>query len=373
MKSSIILASAVVALVGFNSCKKEGCTDSTAINYDKKAKKDNGSCEYTISSREILSSIGTNTITATYSDLASKSSNLFDLVTAFVANPSASALNACRDTWKSTRSAWEQSEAFLFGPVSTNNIDPAIDTWPVDFTAMDSLINSTFDFSMDANMDALDDALKGFHPIEYMLWGQNGAKTFTDFTIRQKEYLVALAKNTKKLTGNLATSWDKNNGSSFYYSFTNPSSTNAFYSTTKLVFEELVNAVAGICGEVAEGKMNAVFIAQDPSLEESPFSQNSMRDFTDNIRGVENVYLGKYTTTGSGLSALVRQYNLSLDNAIKTKITNAISKCQAVTAPFGTAISTQATLVQNAINAINDLKTTLENELLPFVQQHATE
>lgn len=28
-------------------CKKEGCTDENAVNYDKKAKKDDGSCEYT--------------------------------------------------------------------------------------------------------------------------------------------------------------------------------------------------------------------------------------------------------------------------------------------------------------------------------------
>jgi hypothetical protein len=30
------------------SCKKEGCTDSSAVNYNEKAKKDNGSCEYLI-------------------------------------------------------------------------------------------------------------------------------------------------------------------------------------------------------------------------------------------------------------------------------------------------------------------------------------
>ena len=31
-----------------SSCKKEGCTDDTALNYDAKAKKDNNSCEYAI-------------------------------------------------------------------------------------------------------------------------------------------------------------------------------------------------------------------------------------------------------------------------------------------------------------------------------------
>ncbi len=31
---------------GLTSCKKEGCTDSSATNYDEKAKEDDGSCEY---------------------------------------------------------------------------------------------------------------------------------------------------------------------------------------------------------------------------------------------------------------------------------------------------------------------------------------
>lgn len=36
----------VVAVVALASCKKEGCTDPTALNYDSKAKKDNSSCQY---------------------------------------------------------------------------------------------------------------------------------------------------------------------------------------------------------------------------------------------------------------------------------------------------------------------------------------
>lgn len=31
-----------------SSCKKEGCTDSAATNYDKKAKKDDGSCKFPV-------------------------------------------------------------------------------------------------------------------------------------------------------------------------------------------------------------------------------------------------------------------------------------------------------------------------------------
>jgi hypothetical protein len=41
---SLILVTALS--IGLVSCKKEGCTDETATNYDSKAKKDDGSCVY---------------------------------------------------------------------------------------------------------------------------------------------------------------------------------------------------------------------------------------------------------------------------------------------------------------------------------------
>lgn len=45
MKQKIFTA-AVLILVGLTSCKKEGCTDIDATNFDAEAKKDNGACTY---------------------------------------------------------------------------------------------------------------------------------------------------------------------------------------------------------------------------------------------------------------------------------------------------------------------------------------
>lgn len=47
MKTTLIILSSVLTL-GMVSCKKEGCTDETATNYNSKAKKDDGSCEYLV-------------------------------------------------------------------------------------------------------------------------------------------------------------------------------------------------------------------------------------------------------------------------------------------------------------------------------------
>jgi hypothetical protein len=45
MKNVLFLALAASTIL-FSSCKKEGCTDSNAVNYNEKAKKDDGSCTY---------------------------------------------------------------------------------------------------------------------------------------------------------------------------------------------------------------------------------------------------------------------------------------------------------------------------------------
>lgn len=48
MKKNVILVMAITlgSLTVFNSCKKKGCTDETATNYNEEAKKDDGTCEY---------------------------------------------------------------------------------------------------------------------------------------------------------------------------------------------------------------------------------------------------------------------------------------------------------------------------------------
>jgi putative iron-regulated protein len=360
MKTSsiAILALAFTSAVTVSSCKKDDDNNETEAAE--------------VTQQDIIDDMAANVNASTYTQLAVKGSDLYNAVLAFNATPSAAALNECRTIWKSARSTWEQSEGFLYGPVASENIDPRIDTWPVDFNALDAQLAGSNQFT-DSYIDGLDDALKGFHPIEYLLFGLDGNKQFTDFTAREKDYLAALAKNLKTLTTQLSDQWQANVNGSYYSFFTAPGSSNPYYPTSKSVYEEMVNAVIGICDEVANGKISEPYLAQDPSLEESPYSQNSIRDFTDNIRSVQNVYLGKFNADGNGLEDLVRKHNLSLDNTIKTKINTAISALNNVTDPFGQAISTQQVQVQASIDAITDLKATLENDLLPFVQQYVTE
>ena len=143
----LIICSTLLLL---GACKKDTATE---INDD-------------FSTRQaILQDIGSNVIAATYSDMDNRSNQLNSNILALQQSANQTNLEACRTDWRNVRAAWEQSEGFLFGPVATENIDPRIDTWPVNHIDLDSILNSTVEFTPDY-VDQLQDALKGFHPIE---------------------------------------------------------------------------------------------------------------------------------------------------------------------------------------------------------------
>ncbi|MEY2829864.1 MAG: hypothetical protein RIQ33_1722 [Bacteroidota bacterium] len=320
----------------------------------------------------VINDIATNVVWGSFSDLQSKANVYYNNIVAFNTSPTDNNLSACKTSWKNMRQVWEQCEAFLYGPVSTEQFDPKTDTWPVNYTDMDSLLNSNYHLTADS-IAMLDDALKGYHPMEYMLWGKTSNKKAVDFTIREKQYLMALAQNYKIIVDEMATAYNPKTTSSFLNNIYNAGKSSSIYPTKKAAYLEMITAMAGICDEVANGKIEEPFINQDASLEESPYSQNSLIDFKNNIQGVYNVYNGVYTTDGLGISDWVKQKNISLDNQIQSEISTAISAVQAIQGNFGTAIFTQQNQIINAQQAINKLKNTLENDAINLVNQQITD
>ena len=128
----------------------------------------------------------------------------------------------------------------------------------------------------------------------------------------------------------------------------------------------IVGAMQGICEEVGGGKMKEPFDAKDPAIVESPYSGNSTIDFKNNITGLQTVYLGN---GGTGITSLVSLRNKSLDNTIRSQISAAINSFDLITVSYEDAIINQRSQVQQVMTAIDDLNETIEEELLPFIQQ----
>ena len=339
----------------FSSCRKAKPADETSSATSSTLKKD------------ILVDLSANVIYATYLDLAYKANDLQTAIVTFSNTPNAANLVVSQQAWKNVRSAWEQGEGFLFGPVSVDNIDPRIDTWPINFARLDSVLLSSAVFTS-TYMDNLEESLKGFHPIEYLLFGSNGNKIAASFTTRELDYLYALSTNLNTLCNQVKTSWNPTLAGNYTNEFNTAGSGSSIYPTQRSAYEQVMDAMIDICDEVANSKIAEPYIQQNSSLEESPFASNSIIDFTDNIRSVQNMYLGKYSNDGKGLEDLIKANNLTMDGVIKIRISNSLSALGNITVPFGQAISSQKTQVQDCIQSINDLKDYLETTVKPYIQ-----
>ena len=74
-KTLILLSVATIGAMTFTGCKKKGCTDSTATNFNSKAKKDDASCLYIPTISIIGTSDTTINVGSTYADPGATASN----------------------------------------------------------------------------------------------------------------------------------------------------------------------------------------------------------------------------------------------------------------------------------------------------------
>lgn len=321
-----------------------------------------------VSNKQVIENITNNVIITTYRELNLKAIHLKTKIDAITAG-NAEALVAARQAWKEARSPWEKSEGFLYGPVDTEGLDPALDTWPVDVQSMNNIINGNQPIT--AEVLAANNESRGFHLIEFLLWGEDGNKKASQFTARELEYLRAAAKDLQNNTQKLYSGWIASEGNFAQY-FLNPSVNSPAYKSEQNVLAEITDGIFTISDEVANAKIQEAFTGNNgaaaPEKEESRFSNNSKQDFADNIRSIKNIYFGGYYgVVGKGLSDIVKAKDPALDKELKTQIDASINAIESISGTFSTAIISNRAEVEEAQKAVLKLKTTIETKLKPFV------
>lgn len=335
-------------------------------------KKNDSSSTVTVNQKEVITSFVTTIAVPQYENLKNKAVDLQTAVSALNANPTAANLDAARSAWKNVRSAWELCEGFLIGPVSDDNYDPNMDTWPVDHLQLDSFVNNATSFSA-TTIGGLNQSLRGFHPLEFILWGKNGNATIDSISDKRKQYLQGLADDVVASASGLYNSWIAS-GSNFQSQMLLAGEGSTRFTTKKDAMLAIAAGIKDICGEVGGGKIKEPFEAYDSTLAESPFAHNSITDFINNIKGAQNVYMCSYNgKSGASLSQFVAARNIALDNKIKEQFNTAINALNTVNVTFESAIFTQRTQLQNVMTALSTLETTLENELNPFILTYVTD
>ncbi len=334
----------------------------------------------------VIQNLGKNVILSTYLGLSKSAAELRDQVAVLEASRTQENLNKAQNLWKQCRYYWESTEAFLFGPVESLSVDPMIDTWPLNRADLDAILQSGSPIKAEV-LRTLGTNLKGFHTAEYLLFGnglRSNQKIISDLSAREIEYLkaatVVLAEDTEKLTA----AWvnhsnpDDPNSKSYLSILTEPQLSNAIYSSPQAVISELVNGMVGIADEVGSGKiadpLGGSLGEANPTAEESPFSWNSVSDFSNNIRSIQMLYTGQSEMgAGAGIRDLVAAKDPLLARQIEDQIALAIQKIQQISSdgmPFGQAILNEVgrSRVLLAQQEVNNLHLLLKQKVLPLLQ-----
>ena len=345
----LLLASAFV--VGCGSDETDESDDSQVAAFDAST---------------MLNDFANNVVLATYTDLDNKAGELLSAVKALAADKTQGNLEKAQQAWKATRTPWEQSESFLFGPVDTQGLDPALDSWPVDHVNLQSVLDSGDDLTVDF-VSGLEDTQKGFHTIEFLLFRDGNQRKASDITDRELEYLVSTTENLKASTAQLRLAWAPE-GENFSSAVAQAGTGSAIYPSQSSAVQEMVNGMIVIADEVANGKISDPYNESDTTLVESQFSFNSISDFQDNIRGIQNVYMGKFMTDGQGLNEFVNSHDPDLDARFQQEVQAAIDAIGAIPDPFRDSITANRGAVQAAIDAVSKVQQTLEQDILTLVQ-----
>ena len=313
----------------------------------------------------ILTDFADKTVIPTYKDLSDKATELLTAVQNLRTNPSPATLSTARAKWVSSRSPWEKSEGFLFGPVDFEGFDPALDSWPVNRTDLQGVLNTETPLTKEY-VNNLENELKGFHTIEFLLFDEGGSKTIADFTARQYDYLIAASELLQDAAVSLHTSWIASDGN-FRAQVVNAGAGSSAYTSQVAAVQEMINGMVGIADEVGNGKIADPFTERDTRLVESQFSYNSLLDFQDNIRSIQNVYMGGYNVEAVGLDEFIKGKDAALDRRFQTEIQAAIAEIGKISFPFRDALTTDGPQIEAAQRAIATVQQTLEGDILPLV------
>lgn len=318
-----------------------------------------------------------NTIQTTYTNLADATIALYDACEVVYAKYEAQeAISEAEianlgELWKSSRHYWELSEAFLFGPVADNNIDPHIDTWPHDLNAQQDLMcnEQKMQLITEKGLSVLgDEGLMGYHALEYMIYDATNYQHPTDiryndfnaYSQNEMIYFRAVVKDLMEQVVALEACWKgKANISARKQQILTsaPAEVQRYkgleegfgselleakgeYSSYRNVMDELLDGCSSIADEVGNTKIGRPVRGASNQAEEgdrnyieSPYSLNSVRDFADNIRSIQNVFMGNQNAESSLYSCILKK-DAALAEVLREQIEITIAAIEKMQEPF---------------------------------------
>lgn len=381
MKKLSVMGWALAALLtfGLSSCSDDNSNSGQLSAHDQEL-------------QAILVQDVNATINPTYTALADSCTELYNEVKALrdaakTKSVTQEAINKACGVFLGARANYERSEAFLLGAADLNEIDPHIDSWPLDKAALATqLANKSQVESFDADEDGtgiystLGQSLVGFHSIEFILFRDgaprkaeelNGYDSYNkdgiDLTKYTGEYELIYARavaadlrnsvyrlqcgwnsaapsDRKKLLDDAGLPYLMANSVTYGDNLVKAGQVGSTYQTVKSAITALLTGnkgCVGISDEVGNAKLANPLGAgnadeADINYVESPYSKHSKYDFYDNLGSIKNVWMGGVDKNEAGQANGTRDdskasfynYFKKYNPAMNDRVLNAIDKAQ---------------------------------------------
>ncbi len=339
-----------------------------------------------------------NTVIGTYTKMADASIDLYEkcvIIQDAYTNKTLTSemVKSAGKSWNNARQYWELSEAFLFGPAGDSGagIDGHIDTWPVAKVTVTAILNNADLMKAIQEKGATglpaEEGVLGFHATEALLFQLDATETksephSTQYTSNELIYLVAIAEDLMNQCVLLEAYWagsDKitvakqtilNNAGLTFKSglanygsrMVNPGVNDQTYKNYLGVAQDIIQGCIDIADEVGNQKIGRPVNGSsedDKNYIESPYSLNSIVDFTDNIISIKNSYEG-INSGDASISDYIKSVDPTLDTKVKASIQAAIDIIGKIPEPFAKNASTNADAKEAVTVVGTDLVKTLE-------------
>lgn len=345
--------------------------------------------------KEIVQTYINDVVNPTYTSLANNAQTLYDACQNLYAKGNNNTLtqadiDAACEAFKNARMEWERSEAFLYGAASDNEIDPHIDSWPLDHSQLEQALNNASiiagikgenpaKFIYDNNGDF--DSVLGFHGLEFVLFRDGKNRTIESIkagyetaegltsvkTVDELAFAAAVSGDLRNMIFLLEYGWRGNNVAEAHltqlqnaqwvingtrYAGLSPSENSyteymlnaklrgGYFSTWQETLQNIfVGGCSNICQEVYTQKLGQAYRVatgeggEDDALDyiESPYSKRSFIDYQDNIRSIKNSLYGARNASApvaNSIMTYLKEKNYPGYNTLNTAIDDAIAALQ---------------------------------------------
>lgn len=326
----------------------------------------------------VLAAYTDNTVVATYAKMGDAAIKLDKAVEALKAEPTDAKIAAAAELWHKVRGEWELAESFLFGPAAFTNLDPKLDSWPLDQDQLDTVWKSIDEGKVEVDAsyvrDCLGASLRGFHAVEYLLFRDGKPRLAKDYTKGQLAYLAAAVRVLTEDSIALEAWWagmdamspektaileaaEIEPGGPYAKEMKNAGKAGSRYESQAEAIEEIIQGCIDIVDELAEAKIGGPAKSGDPKECESLYSMTSLKDCRNNVLSVRNAYEG-VDAKGKNISSLVAAKSKEADASVKTAIENTLKSLDAFKAPLSQSLD-KKDLLKAAITNCEELSASL--------------